>query len=127
MTPDSTSPVPAVARRDEPDVTRKAWPSGAATAVVEPFKRTIAPRSRARDRAAAMRSPPGRLSPPDVVAASRAYSPSCGVSTAVDLAPRQHLASLLEWAERPQPVGVDYHRDLGFGDEATHRRYYARL
>ena len=61
MTPDSTSPVPAVASRASPAVDSRARPSGWATTVVGPLSSTIAPVAAARSRAAARRSSPGRV------------------------------------------------------------------
>ena len=51
--PESTSPVPAVARRGDPDVTSGHAPDGVATTVVDPFNSTTAPVADASRRAAA--------------------------------------------------------------------------
>ncbi len=47
MTPERTSPVPAVASRASPEAASRARPSGAAMTDVEPFSSTIAPLRRA--------------------------------------------------------------------------------
>ena len=70
MIPESTSPVPAVARRASAAVTTRTSPSGPATTVVGPLRSTTLPVAAASWRAASMRSGPGR-SP-----ASNPYSPS---------------------------------------------------
>src|SRR5579875_1281020 len=75
ITPVRTSPVPAVARRGEPDAETSTLPSGEATTVVEPFNRNTAPVSLAAARTSAMRSSPGARP------VRRRYSPSCGVTT----------------------------------------------
>ena len=80
ITPESTSPVPAVASRDEPAVATRARPSGAGHhrgAAPSP-----GPPSRRR-RPAVGRRPAGRR--PGGRPSRRAYSPSWGVSTTVRL------------------------------------------
>ena len=79
MIPDRTSPLPAVARAGLPallsttSATSSGEAPGRATAVSEPFNRTMVPVASARRRAAARRSSPG------AAPAMRAYSPSWGV------------------------------------------------
>ncbi len=97
ITPDSTSPVPAVARRASPAVTSRARPSGWATTVVGPFSSTIAPVAAARSRAAARRSSPGGRP------ARRANSPSCGVSTVGPRRPVRAAAGSPPSAVSPSP------------------------
>ena len=77
MTPERTSPLPAVARAGRPAAARRTSgataASGDATAVSGPLRSTTAPVVSARYRAAASRSSPGGRP------ARRAYSPSWGV------------------------------------------------
>ncbi len=59
ITPERTSPVPAVARRASPVVDTRTRPSPSATTVVDPLSSTVASVAAARSRAAVIRSGPG--------------------------------------------------------------------
>ena len=113
-TPESTSPVPAVARRASPSFSSSTRPSGAATTVVGPLSSTVAPVGSASSRAAPMRSAPG------AAPARPANSPSCGVRTVGCRAAAMHARGSRRVAQRDQPVGVDDHRDRGGRHERAH-------
>ena len=120
ITPVSTSPDPAVASAALPvsfSATRPGRPprAGSAMTVPGPFRRTTAPLRSASRCAAAIRSSPTGWP------ASRAYSPSWGVST-VGTPRVWRGAQRLEIAvERVEAVGVEHERDARLGDEREHR------
>ena len=102
--------MPAVARREEPAVTRNVSPEGAATAVVDPFNNTTAARASESERAATTRSgPAGRRSsrwPPG--AGTRRHGDEHGR----DACPASTSRALRQRAEGAEAVGVDDHRYL---------------
>ena len=113
-TPDSTSPVPAVASAGlPPALTATKDAPASTTSVSSPFSTTVAPLRRgglaSRSRACAPRPAPTRLP------SRRASSPACGVST---VGRRGRTArSISPPGQRVQAVGVDQQRALELADQ----------
>ncbi len=106
---------PAVARRGDPAVTRRAVPPGSATTVVGPFRRTTAP--------AAPRQGPRRLDPVGPRRRrrpGRANSPSWGVRTQRTARGRPTTSAIsVAGPKGHQAVGVDHDGDGGRGHQGA--------